>query len=912
MGEVYESEHTISGRRIALKVLRERLQNADQRARFLREGQLAASISHPHTVYIFGSEEISGTPVISMELLPGGTLKDLVTERGPLPPAEAVSVILDIIGGLDAAQAAGILHRDIKPSNCFLDNEGSVKVGDFGLSISTLARDVRHELTNSAFEGTPQFAPPEQLRGEPLDVRADIYAVGATLYYLLTGQTPFDARDLRELVQRVTTDPPKSPRWIRPQISSGLAAIVLRCLSKEASGRPSSYAELADALRPFSSMEIVPARPGLRFLAGAVDTLLISTVVSLWTASTGNMFVETYKAAPWLWAIYFIYYLVLESFWGASIGKRLFGLRVTTMNGTAAGSTGILYRTSIYYLPSLLATVLPMVHLLPNVSPSNPVRSILGVALAVAMFSTARGHNGWAGFHDLVSKTRVTARISRTTRRAKTLLDSPGAAAFLPAAAGKRFGPFITVSDPGDESAGSVVIAFDPVLRRRIWIHEVPAGTPPIASERRDVGRTGRLFWLTGRRSATENWDAFEAPDGEPFYKRKGEPTDWPVLKLWLIDLGNELAASAEDGSTPRLALDHIWIRNDGRLVLLDFPAPGAAASSKEDLTAVALLSAVAASVSGARASTAEPPSMPLSARVMLDRWASPAPPDLNAAKRELAGVASSPDHVSQWRRALPIAFAAAPSLILLAVALLVLPSLYSFLRNNGGMMSMLEALHQPNPPTASRLGDPEVRDAYEIYLVGTYGGELNSDKFWSSPIMQALQDRRAIASQALAHHPTVSTEELAHASALIAPAIERIQDKDRLPIRDLASAVAIMLSTLVALSLLLAMVCSLISSILVPGGAMMRLLGLAVVTRDGTEITRLRSLVRATVAWLPAILWLAFLMTSPKIQGWVPAPLSHVPTAALLGILTFGAIWATARTRGLHDRISGTWIVPR
>jgi len=188
----------------------------------------------------------------------------------------------------------------------------------------------------------------------------------------------------------------------------------------------------------------------------------------------------------------------------------------------------------------------------------------------------------------------------------------------------------------------------------------------------------------------------------------------------------------------------------------------------------------------------------------------------------------------------------------------------------------------------------------------------LNSDKFWSSPIMQALQDRRAIASQALAHHPTVSTEELAHASALIAPAIERIQDKDRLPIRDLASAVAIMLSTLVALSLLLAMVCSLISSILVPGGAMMRLLGLAVVTRDGTEITRLRSLVRATVAWLPAILWLAFLMTSPKIQGWVPAPLSHVPTAALLGILTFGAIWATARTRGLHDRISGTWIVPR
>ena len=150
MGEVYEAEHVESGRRVALKVLRGRLQDADERARFLREGQLAASISHPHTVYIFGSEEIAGMPVISMELLPGGTLKDRVAAEGPLPPAEAVAAVLDIIGGLDAAQAAGILHRDIKPSNCFVDSDGSVKVGDFGLSISTLARDVQRAARDRA------------------------------------------------------------------------------------------------------------------------------------------------------------------------------------------------------------------------------------------------------------------------------------------------------------------------------------------------------------------------------------------------------------------------------------------------------------------------------------------------------------------------------------------------------------------------------------------------------------------------------------------------------------------------------------------------------------------------------------------------------------------------------------------
>src|SRR5262249_43789590 len=128
MGEVYEAEHAKTGRRLALKILRSRLQNADERARVLREGQLAASISHPHTVYIFGSEEISGTPVISMELTPGGTLKDRVAASGPLAPAEAAAAVLDIIGGLDAAQSAGILHRDIKPSNCFVDERGAVKV----------------------------------------------------------------------------------------------------------------------------------------------------------------------------------------------------------------------------------------------------------------------------------------------------------------------------------------------------------------------------------------------------------------------------------------------------------------------------------------------------------------------------------------------------------------------------------------------------------------------------------------------------------------------------------------------------------------------------------------------------------------------------------------------------------------
>ena len=298
MGEVYEAEQLETGRRLALKVLRDTLRGDEDRARFLREGQLAASISHAHTVYIFGSEEVGGAPAITMELLSGGTLKDRVSAEGPMPPSAAVSAVLDIIGGLDAAQAAGILHRDIKPSNCFVDADGAVKVGDFGLSISTLTRDVRHELATAGFEGTPQFAAPEQLRGEPLDVRADIYAVGATLYYLLTGRPPLDAPDLRELVSKVASEKPPSPRVLRRDIPRGLAAVVLRCLAKAPAGRPQSYAELADLLRPYGSADEVPSPLGARFIAWIADSAIVSIMIWLLVSSAWMVGVTLGSAGP--------------------------------------------------------------------------------------------------------------------------------------------------------------------------------------------------------------------------------------------------------------------------------------------------------------------------------------------------------------------------------------------------------------------------------------------------------------------------------------------------------------------------------------------------------------------------------------------------------------------------------------
>ena len=415
MGDVYEASHLATGRRLALKVLRRPLSGAEDRARFLREGQIAASISHPRTVFVFGAEEIDGVPVIAMELVPGGTLKDRLSASGPLSPADTAAAAFDIISGLEAAHVAGILHRDVKPSNCFVGDDGSVKIGDFGISISTLSQDVWSELAGTGFQGTPQFASPEQLRGEPLDVRSDIYAVGATLYYLLTGRPPFDARHLRELIGRVTNDPVPSPRALRPGTPSRLSTLIVRCLSKAPSERPQSYTEIAEALRPLLRAHHVAPRPGARVLAGVVDNLLIGLPLGLFDML--RAFASAVDAAPpgntairWSWAALALYYVMLEGSTGASLGKRLFGIRVVSVTGTFSFRLALL-RTSIFVAPGFILTAVRLwygVSVFPPAAlPEGLERPLVALVVMAIMFATARPGNGWSGLHDLLTATRV-------------------------------------------------------------------------------------------------------------------------------------------------------------------------------------------------------------------------------------------------------------------------------------------------------------------------------------------------------------------------------------------------------------------------------------------------------------------------------------------------------------------------
>jgi eukaryotic-like serine/threonine-protein kinase len=138
----------------------------------LRAGRAPRGFAQPSELCLclFGAEEVDGYPVITMELMPGGTLHDLLRQRGRLPAKEAVDFILDVIEGLEAANNAGILHRDVKPSNCFLDENGKAKIGDFGLS-KTLERDSNVTISG-AFIGTPSYASPEQVRGREIVFRS--------------------------------------------------------------------------------------------------------------------------------------------------------------------------------------------------------------------------------------------------------------------------------------------------------------------------------------------------------------------------------------------------------------------------------------------------------------------------------------------------------------------------------------------------------------------------------------------------------------------------------------------------------------------------------------------------------------------------------------------------------------------
>jgi serine/threonine protein kinase len=253
MGEVFKAVDTGLERKVAIKLLSEKHRDSPElRKRFVREGRAVAAISHPNVVQVFATGSFDDRPYIAMELLDGVDLGSMIEKRGPLSSAEAAHAILDAAAGLAAAARAGLIHRDVKPSNLVKLGDGKVKVTDFGLAKPVDPGSEPALTAMGVVVGTPDYIAPEQARGEPIDERVDIYALGGTLYFLMTGIPPFrtgrpaDDKYLK-VVARHLRNPAPDALERNPNADRDLAQLAMQLMAKKAPERP-SYVELTQRL----------------------------------------------------------------------------------------------------------------------------------------------------------------------------------------------------------------------------------------------------------------------------------------------------------------------------------------------------------------------------------------------------------------------------------------------------------------------------------------------------------------------------------------------------------------------------------------------------------------------------------------------------------------------------------------
>lgn len=281
MGRVYEARHLrLPDRRLAVKILQpEYARDADICARFQREAQVASSVAHPNVLEVYDvSKTPDGVPYIVCEFLVGEELgARFARVRGDI--AYGVHVTRQVCHALAAAHAKGVVHRDMKPENVFLvdrDGEVIVKVIDFGISKAVRSGDASLTRTGMVM-GTPSYMAPEQARGDKtIDVRADVYAVGAVLYTALTGRKPFDSDDPTATLTLVLTEDPQRPRAINAEIPEGLELVVQRAMAKDPRDRYASVALLDAALEPFD----IAASPSPASAAGRAIVSVEGVVAS--------------------------------------------------------------------------------------------------------------------------------------------------------------------------------------------------------------------------------------------------------------------------------------------------------------------------------------------------------------------------------------------------------------------------------------------------------------------------------------------------------------------------------------------------------------------------------------------------------------------------------------------------------
>jgi tRNA A-37 threonylcarbamoyl transferase component Bud32 len=262
MGQIFRARHRRLNREVAIKVIRpQQLTNPETIRRFQREARAAARLAHPNIVQVYDAAESDGNHYLVMEYVDGKDLADLVLDRGPPPVALACEYIRQAALGLQHAHEQGLVHRDIKPANLLLTADGQqVKLLDLGVARVLVADDTEEglrELTQTgAVMGTPAYLAPEQARDpRQVDIRADIYSLGCTMYHLLTGRVPFQGVTLAEVVLQHQLEEPTPTDEVRPGVPPEVQAVLRKMMAKRPEDRYQTPAEVVEALAPFARLE---------------------------------------------------------------------------------------------------------------------------------------------------------------------------------------------------------------------------------------------------------------------------------------------------------------------------------------------------------------------------------------------------------------------------------------------------------------------------------------------------------------------------------------------------------------------------------------------------------------------------------------------------------------------------------
>ncbi|MBS1119237.1 MAG: pknB 10 [Deltaproteobacteria bacterium] len=364
MGEVYLATDLALDRPVAIKVLPEDVaRDPTRRDRLIREARAQARISHPNVAHIYFVGEEAGRLYFAMELVTGKTLAERIAD-GPLSVDAALAAIRAAALGVREAQRSGFTHRDLKPSNLMIDGHGEIKVLDFGLVAGAPEGVTAGPVAQTSLAGTPLYMAPEQARGEPIDFRADIYALGATLFHLVSGRPPFQADSVAELVTlHATAARPTLPRRGQPRTQIGaIDSLCAKMMASRPEDRFASYDELLRAIELASAVHTQPAGFWARSVATAIDFGFVAVVLGIVFALAGfvaGLFAGSLTITmdfTSLLPAFAAYQAIALSRWGRTFGKALLELEVVDVATSARPSfLRATYRALAMYGPPWLA-----------------------------------------------------------------------------------------------------------------------------------------------------------------------------------------------------------------------------------------------------------------------------------------------------------------------------------------------------------------------------------------------------------------------------------------------------------------------------------------------------------------------------------------------------------------------------